>query len=153
MNQLNYGILDINNDRDITVVADMHCRAPEEWMSGHLYTEKLVVRTVEKIRNSKEKCYVAIARNEENTIVGMHWIQLEVRDEEKFGNIFSLWVNPKYRQLGVATHLKGMAESWLRSKGASEIRSHVFLENKKMMVLNEKLGYKPVLLGMSKSIK
>lgn len=152
MNELKYETLDLNSDKDVAEVAKIHCEAPGEWVASHSYSEESVTRAVENLRGLKRSCYVVLARNPDNEIVGLHWVQLEVRPEAKFGNVISLWVHPKYRQKGVATHLKELAESWLRNNGASEARTQVYVDNGKMVALNEKLGYKVVLVGMSKSL-
>lgn len=152
MNELKFDTLDIRNDQDVTEVARIHCEAPAEWVAGHSYSADAVNRTVENLRSAERSSYVMLARNQEDEIVGMHWVQLEVRPEASFGNVFSLWVHPQYRQKGVATHLKELAELWLRRNGASEIRTNVYVKNRKMMTLNKKLGYKVVLVGMSKHL-
>lgn len=153
MNELKFENLDLNNDEDVLAVATIHCGAPGEWVSGHSYSDDCVDRAVENMRNSVHSCHVVLARNPNHELVGLHWVQLEVRSDQKFGNVVSLWVHPGFRRQGVGTRLKELAESWLRSNGASEIRTQVYVENSKMMALNEKLGYKTVLLGMSKSLK
>ncbi|GGD62791.1 GNAT family N-acetyltransferase [Lacimicrobium alkaliphilum] len=153
MTELKYQDLDLHNDQDVAEVAKIHCEAPGEWVPDHSYADDSVARAVENLRSSKHCSYVVLARRTDDRIVGMHWVQIEARSEAKFGNIFSLWVHPKYRQQGVATRLKELAEFWLRSNEVSEIRTNVYLENRRMMALNEKLGYKVVLVGMSKQLK
>lgn len=52
----------------------------------------------------------------------------------------------------MTTRLKELVEAWLRSLGASEVRTQVYVENNKMLALNEKLGYKVILVGMAKKL-
>ncbi|WP_339899552.1 GNAT family N-acetyltransferase [uncultured Gilvimarinus sp.] len=153
MKEFSFDILDLKNDEDVLEAATLHCGVPGEWNSDHSYSEESVVRAVEDLQNSVHACYVVLARNEKNKLVGMHWVKLESRCDEKFGNVASLWVHPNYRRQGVATQLKELAETWLRDHGATEIRTQVYMENRKMRALNEKLGYKVKLVGMAKSIQ
>lgn len=152
MDELKYENLDLRNDQDVARVAKIHCEAPGEWMTGHSYSADAVSRAVENLRSPEHSSYVVLAWSPENEIVGLHWVQLEDRSEVRLGNIFSLWVHAKYRQRGIATRLKELGEAWLRSNGVSEVRTQVYLENSKMLALNKKLGYKVVLMGMSKHL-
>lgn len=95
---------------------------------------------------------MVLARSQKNKLVGMHWVKVEDRSDKKFGNVVSLWVHKGYRRQGVATRLKELVEAWLRSQGASEVRTHVYVVNNKMLALNEKLGYKVILVGMAKKL-
>lgn len=152
MKELKYDNLDLRSDQDIAEVARIHCEAPGEWAVDHSYSADSVLRTIKNLRSSGQSHYVVLARNLKNEIVGLHWVQLEDQSEVRLGNVLSLWVHSKYRQQGVATRLKELAECWLRSSGASEIRTKVYVENTKMIALNKKLGYRVVLFGMSKDL-
>lgn len=153
MKELKFENLDLNNDEDVLAVAKVHCAAPGEWNSDHSYSEECVARALDDLRNSVHGCHVVLVRSQENELVGMHWVKLEARSDRTFGNVVSLWVHRDHRRQGVATRLKELVEIWLRSNGASEIRTHVYMENSKMLALNQKLGYKAVLVGMAKDLK
>lgn len=152
MTTLNYEQLDPSNDQDVREVARRHCEAPGEWVADHACSEAAVLGTIDTLRDP-ECCHcVALARCPRNGIVGFHWVQLEIRLDNRLGNALSLWVHPEWRRQGIATHLKTLAERWLRSKDVSEIRTEVYLNNRNMQALNKKLGYETVLVGMSKRL-
>lgn len=152
MNELKYENLDPDCDQDVADVAKIHCETPREWMADHAYSAESVNRAIRNLRDPEQRNYVVLARNPQGEIVGLHWVQLEVKSEARLGNVCSLWVLPKYRQQGIATRLKELAESWLRSNGATEVRTMVYIGNERMIGLNKKLGYEVVRVGMSKSL-
>lgn len=152
MNKIKYDTLNTRKDHDVAEVARIHCAAPSEWVDDHFYSEESLSRAIAKLRNPGNRNHVLLARNPEDEIVGLHWVQLEVTPEAKLGSVFSLWVCPRYRVQGVATHLKKLAEAWLINNGAREVRTMVYVDNSKMIALNKKLGYRVVRVGMSKRL-
>ena len=149
---LKFTKLDLGKEQDVEFVARIHCEAPGEWVADHSFTEESVKQTIERLKNIEKVHQAFLTRNADNKIVGFHWVQLESRPETTVGHVLSLWVHPDYRKKGVATRLKTQAESWMRSKGVSEVRTQVYLENQKMMALNNKLGFETVMVGMSKKL-
>lgn len=64
------------------------------------------------------------------------------RKNSKKAYIDSLAVLPKYRGQGIATQLKDYATTLAYARGITEIHSDVAVTNKKMIKLNEHLGYR-----------
>lgn len=67
--------------------------------------------------------------------------------------ILSLYVTDDYRRKGVATKLKLLLEQWCRFEGIKTIHTTVHYDNYKMIELNQKLGYTPGMVNMTKTLK
>jgi ribosomal protein S18 acetylase RimI-like enzyme len=65
----------------------------------------------------------------------------------RFLEIFQLWVNEKYRRLGLATKLKLRLEEEAKLHKVNLIYTHTEEENHHVLELNRKLGYKVVRSG------
>jgi ribosomal protein S18 acetylase RimI-like enzyme len=60
---------------------------------------------------------------------------------------FQLWVEPEYRQKGIATQLKLHVETDARMRGVKMIYTHTASDNSIVLHLNQKLGYNEVRRG------
>jgi ribosomal protein S18 acetylase RimI-like enzyme len=65
----------------------------------------------------------------------------------RFMEIFQLWVDEKYRRLGLATKLKLKLEEEAISHKVNLIYTHTEEENHHVLELNHKLGYQTVRSG------
>ena len=91
--------------------------------------------------------HVLFAANEEDTLMGLIW--LAKREPfyvfpEKLVWIYNLHVVPEYRRKGLAGHLLGEAEKWVRLEGLKSIALHVIDFNEPARRLYEKFGYEIV---------
>lgn len=86
----------------------------------------------------------------QDELKGFIWVHYET--QLNVVQIEVLYVKPKYRKQGIATHLKKEVERWAKMKGAISIESTVNKENIQMIQLNERLGYQTSHLKMSKKL-
>ncbi len=66
--------------------------------------------------------------------------------------ILSLYTEEDRRGQGVATNLKSLLEEWCKLEGIRTIETTVHYKNSSMITLNQKLGYVPGMLYMTKTL-
>lgn len=71
---------------------------------------------------------------------------------EEHGYIGFVFVDPAHRGRGVSNLLMDCFKAWAKSKGITEIRLDVYLENKSAVRAYEKAGFTPNLLEMRMDI-
>jgi len=75
--------------------------------------------------------------------VGDDWL----RPEQRFCEVFQLWVDPGYRRQGLAMRLKRHMEVEARARGIRVLYTHTEEVNLHVIELNRKLGYHEVRRG------
>lgn len=154
--KINYRKIEINeNDDDkvdllLTKIAKWHNITPKLWRDNYKVLENDIEETVNRIKNTQNKdLFLAIAEDEHDDLQGFIWA---CREEEVPYSILilSLYTTEKYRDHGVATNLKTMLEEWCRLEGIKTIESTVHYTNKRMIDINQKLGYVPEMVHMKK---
>lgn len=95
---------------------------------------------------------VAVA---DSRVVGFIWVDFRGPGYlgRKIGFVHYLYVSPEYRQHGLATRLKKIAEKVCRARGCDAVEGVVARQNKAMIKLNKKLGYKITRYVFSKSTR
>lgn len=153
MDAITYSQLEHLAEQQLIEIAQLHCAIPSTWVADHWVTPELLQATIERLRgDGKHSNFFALARCTSGQLVGMHWVQYAEAAHASHGEVRSLWVKPGFRKRGIATWLKHLAEQWLQQHGATEIRTEVFTANRKMLSLNQTLGYQTVMQVMSKSL-
>ncbi|MBS4040130.1 MAG: GNAT family N-acetyltransferase, partial [Flavobacteriales bacterium] len=66
--------------------------------------------------------------------------------------ILSLYITEDFRGRGLATMLKKQLEEWCRQEGVKTIQTTTHYKNYNMISLNEKLGYTPGMVFMTKKL-
>ena len=67
-------------------------------------------------------------------------------------NISDVWVHPSYRRHGIATKLVAKCEKIAESRGATEIRLHVYATNQPAAMMYGRLGYSTIVRTMSRKL-
>ncbi len=133
-------------------IAIWHHQTPRLWMPDYEASETSLQKSMKKIINTEpEILYLAIAEDELKKPLSYIWAYKQANVEDGV-MILSLYTAPETRKQGVATVLKKMLEDWCRSEGINTIQTTVHYNNKKMLALNEKMGYSPGMVNMSKSL-
>lgn len=137
----------LNNLRKL---AYQHNMTPKQWIEDYKISDADVIETIKLILNKDERdIYISVVEEEDNTI-GFIWANRE--SNKKDFMIISLYVSPLYRKRGIASRLKEDFELWCKNNGIKKIKTTVHVTNKKMIKLNEKLGYEPNMISMSKTL-
>ncbi len=135
----------INESKDLVIVVRKHAEAPREWGMDYEPNELELAQftTMATADNSK----IMVIR-QDGEIAAFIWFT--------FGktriDLVSLWTEPEHRRHGLAQKLKQAVEEWGRKEGKKILTTTVFATNKKMVNLNEKLGYKIVSYNMEKEL-
>lgn len=61
---------------------------------------------------------------------------------EPMGKVIILWVNPRFRRLGIGRALKREGEAWMRSRGIRRVRTEIDARNERMLQINQAAGFK-----------
>lgn len=157
--KMNYKKIEISGNNDdykldllLTKIARWHNLTPKLWRADYKVSEKDVEETVNRIKNSQKKdLFLAIAEDEQDNVQGFIWA---CRKEEAQDSvlILSLYTAEEYRDQGIATNLKKMLEEWSRLEGIKVIETTVHYTNKRMIDINQKLGYIPGMVHMKKKL-
>ncbi|GAB6109816.1 N-acetyltransferase family protein [Fusibacter bizertensis] len=135
----------------LTQIARWHNLTPKIWLKNYYVTEEAIDETIKKIKiTSQSDLFIAVAR-EADAIIGFLWGNRELDHKNTF-MILSLYVENQYRNKGVASSLKTLLEKWCRSNEITTIETTVHYTNKKMIALNQKLGYEAGMVTMRKNL-
>lgn len=139
--------LDFSNPTEVQAVAKIHVISPCEWDPAHKISEEGIANYAKWLSEKKTQlwCELAVAGDE---IKAMHLLVLN--DSKTVATILSLWVSEDCRRQGVASRMKLAGEEWVKSLGLNKLNSSVYVANKKMQALNEKLGFKPLKIEYEK---
>jgi len=144
---MNYRQIHVQSSKEeiVAKIARWHNETPRLWMPEYEPTEKEINETIARMTN--EDCYIGIAEDE--TIKGFIWAEKQDLDVM----ILSLYVDESARQQNIGTYLKEALETWCKIEGIRKIKTTVHSKNKKMIAMNEKLGYEPKMIHMEKIIE
>lgn len=150
---MNYRKIEFNDTSTESLlyqIAKWHNLTPKLWRPDYRVSNEDIEKTVQRIRNTKNNdLFIAIAEDDHGKIQGFIWAhkQEELQDSVM---ILSLYVTEDYRRCGVATKLKGLLEEWCQLEGIKIIQTTVHYNNHSMIALNQKLGYIPGMVKMTK---
>lgn len=133
-------------------IARWHNLTPKLWIPDYKASKADVEETVQRILNTKnEDLFLAIAEDDQGDLQGFIWAYKQKEPQDTV-MILSLYVTENYRGHGVATDLKILLEEWCRLRGIKEIQTTVHYSNSNMLTLNQKLGYIPGMVYMTKKL-
>ncbi len=132
------------NDDLLYSISKWHNETPRIWIKDYEPTEEEIWETINRMKSNE--CYIGIAEDE--SILGFIWAE----KQEDNVMILSLYVDDSVRQKNIGTYLKEALEVWCKIEGVKKIKTTVHSKNKKMLALNEKLGYEAKMVHMEKII-
>lgn len=145
--------LEENDLREFRFISEIHESVPKAWVDNYIIDyegiERSVSGLIERHKTSDILCCVA---EDNSQIIAFIWAEINDEDNEIL-DIISLWTNKNYRGQGIATKLKIELERWAKAEtNAKKISTTVSTNNKSMVLLNQKLGYKINYYRMTKII-
>ena len=154
MEKITFSEPNYDNLAEIERIALLHEQGPLDWIPGYKVDDTQVERRTKFLRQAQENeaVHILAARNEDDEVVGFHWLQLIDRHGRSCARIDSLWVAEAYRRQGIAQALKEQGEAWAKSVGAALIVTEVFYVNQTMIDLNLKLGFEAQQVEMIKKL-
>lgn len=131
-------------------IAKWHNLTPKLWRPDYKVSALDIEETIQRILNTKnEDLFLAIAEDNQRDLQGFIWAYKQDEPQDTV-MILSLYVTENYRSHGVATNLKILLEEWCRLEGIKAIQTMVHYSNSSMLALNQKLGYIPGMVYMTK---
>ncbi len=145
-----------NNDEKLEMllaqIAKWHNLTPKLWISDYKASAEEIEETIQRIKNTKnDDLYLAVAEDDEGHVQGFIWAHKQEKSKDSV-MILSLYITENYRGHGEATNLKVMLEEWCRCEGIKTIQTTVHYSNSSMLALNQKLGYVPGMVFMTKTL-
>ncbi len=120
---------------------------PDSGEKREQLSKKLQTQLLRK--NSELHCLAAFDGAE---MIGAHYLHRMTLDQRPACHIHGLWVHPGYQQRGVARKLKAMGEAWAKRTGCEFMDANVRVTNRRMIALNESLGYTVERLNFRKAL-
>lgn len=102
---------------------------------GSLTEEKKIATKF--FKNKEVEWFVLV----EDNIVGFVSVSIDIRGNTKIGVFHTIFIEEPFRGKGIGKKLLKYAFEYLKSKGCSSVRSHVFPKNKRSLKLYRKLGF------------
>jgi GNAT superfamily N-acetyltransferase len=91
--------------------------------------------------STRESLHIGLARHTPTTRnVGFC---ISTVNPEHIGEIFAIWVEDDFKNLGIGAELSARALAWLRSRHPNHLEIHVLFENEKVRSFYERLGFVP----------
>ena len=152
--RINFDDGDINHKSKAILIqiAKWHNMTPKLWMSDYRASEADIEETILRILNTKNKdLFIAVAEDEQGNLQGFIWAYKQEEPKDTV-MILSLYITENYRKYGVASNLKMLLEEWCRLEGIEAVQTTVHYTNTKMLALNQKLGYIPGMVNMTKKL-
>jgi RimJ/RimL family protein N-acetyltransferase len=154
MTDIEYLEINLSDPLEIKRVASIHTNTPSEWIEDYKPEPDFIDKIIQKLNDIDRSLHrVIVAKNRSAEIVGIHWLEINNQEDERVGEILSLWISPSYRRKGIASKMKKMGEQWLVEKEAGKVVTKVFYSNDKMIALNLKLGFKAKEVYMEKDLR
>ncbi|SCY55247.1 GNAT family N-acetyltransferase [Alkaliphilus peptidifermentans] len=144
----------INKDLELILVqiAKWHNFAPKLWNPDYRASTEAIEKTVQRIKNTKsEDLFLTIVEDEQSQMQGFIWAYKQENSQDSV-MILSLYITEDFRGKGLAKHLKILLEEWCRNEGIKTIQTTTHYKNHNMIALNQKLGYIPGMVNMTKTL-
>lgn len=150
--------IDIASDRDY--VLEKHCETNyesdtpwqkevsyacyrEEWFSQKGQIDEFLEALAESME--EERTIADIILDDDEEVIGYLWVPFFPEDHIglTFAEVNDLYVEPAFRNQGIATYLMQYAENHARKNHAKVLRSSSGSGNHKSIAMHKKLGYSP----------
>ena len=147
--------IDLSADKDY--VLERHCRINyecdtpwkrkmtyeeyrQEWFGMKAQINEFLDMLLESCKDSRSIADILFI---EDVVMGYLWVPFYGNEESDFvfAEIQDIYVEPSYRNRGIANYLFAYAENKARQNGAKVIRSGTGCENMSSVGLHKKMGY------------
>lgn len=150
---ITYRRADLSNPEEMQSIAANDAYIPALYDPLFKVDDKAILDRLQKLMKCQPDDFFDVAMADDKKIVGFHMMtQFKSTHGVMAANIETLWVDPRYRQQGIAKILKERGEQWAKRHELDHISSFVHCKNPSMLSLNEKLGYELVGYKLRKSL-
>ena len=138
--------------QELEFISRKHIEMPSLWMENYKFSEQEITDNIKEMETAfcQDRIYCIVAE-QKNTIISFLWAEIDAKKNDRM-DIISLWTNSDFRRLGIATKLKEKMEIFAINHKVKKIYTTVSANNRKIVELNEKLGYKINYHTMSKEL-
>ncbi len=143
----------IENDLEIKFIAEIDNTIPALFDSDFVVNEQMNQDRMKFLKACKEEDFFDVVLADNKNIVAFHVVKKVPHFDRFAGRIDTLWIAPDHRKKGLAAALKLRAEKWAQEQGLDHLHTWVHADNRKMISLNEKMGYRTVNYKMRKDKK
>jgi GNAT superfamily N-acetyltransferase len=149
---LQYRRADYSNVSEMRFIAEADSRIPLEYDSHYTYTDASIDQRLKYYQDFKTDDFFDVALDGPR-VVGFHAVHIiPYPPDLRVGNIATLWVDPDYRKRGIASELKARAEIWGREKKLVFLQTSVHTNNKKMLAINQAVGFETAYIHLRKRL-
>lgn len=149
---ISYRRIDLGNEAEKRFVAEADSRIPLEYDSHYSFGPSSIDQRIKYYLDFKEDDFFDVALDG-SRVVGFHAVHIiPYPPDVKIGNIATLWVDPAFRQQGIASQLKSRAEMWGREKKLVFLQTNVHTNNKKMLAINQAAGFETAYINLRKRL-
>jgi ribosomal protein S18 acetylase RimI-like enzyme len=147
-----YRRLNFSCPLEVRYIADVDTLIPLMFEPDFNRPEQMLLDRVESLSKMLEDDFAEVAEGPGAQIVGFHIIKKGSFFGRVVGNVSTLWVDPQFRQQGIARTLKERAEVWAQKEKLYCLYSSTFATNEPMLKLNSKMGFEIVSHRLQKKI-
>lgn len=135
--------LNPQNLSEINFIVDTDAQVANLYLAWNTVTEDWKNSRKEHLKQLDSNFEYFLLAYDRNQIVGFHYIVISKWNHLR-ADIYTTWVDPKYRKQKIAQNLKAQGEAWAKARGVQFLVTAVDLENNPMNKLNLKQGFKPI---------
>lgn len=148
-----YRKVSLDNRDEMHIIAAIDMTIPALFDSLFQVNEKTIAERLEQLMKCKPDDFFEVAVDDAGIIVGYHFMNKYKSPHGIWAaDVQTLWVDPAFRKLGIATALKQHGEAWAREQGLDHISTFVHGKNSSMLKLNESLDYEVVGFKLRKKM-
>lgn len=141
--------IDTNAPDELDVVARNTLRSHQETIPESRIRDDVPNMTFESMRAMLDKAFMRIDRHclvaldERGMVIGHRILEVGTDGSgERFGSGFNIFIEPAYRNQGIALRLMEESDAWFRAAGAKYVETGTHRDNVKMQKLYAKQGYR-----------
>lgn len=141
---INVRTINPRSEEEIALVADQMQKTLIDVMGAekgeHYYSKEWLLERVQYHINLKDNASIFLAI-EDGNIAGQAIVRTENDNSVEYGFFSTIYVNPDYREKGVATDLTNEVIEWCAKKDLPYVIYNTASDNKKMTDLLVKFGF------------
>jgi ribosomal protein S18 acetylase RimI-like enzyme len=135
--------LNPQNLEEIKFVTQVDSEVANLFLPWNTVNRDWVNQKIESLKNIDESRELFLIALDNDLIVGFHYVGISKWNPLR-ADIFTTWVDVKYRKKNIAYTLKSQAENWAKLQGVRYLLTGVDELNTPMNSLNQKMGFKSI---------
>ena len=149
-------------NKDLNIIDDLYVKMSIEEYSHLPKTDRPTIKEFKKFEKSRKKGFLKEINDKnhnlwyfikvDNEIAGFMHSQLS-NYNKKFARLEKLYITENFRKKGIGIKFVKFMLKTLKSRGIKTVEAGILYNNKPSLELHYKLGFKPYLLKIRKSLK